>query len=127
MAPALALHLDFTEPLGGETHYLLHFGDMADPAADLIGSAPVPAGEPLQTYFVTSVSILTRLASGEQVSFTAVRLPEGGEGEADAVYSLPLTPVGQARSVTALLGYMADGQLGRDLTALLAPGSAGPR
>jgi hypothetical protein len=124
MAPALSVHLDFTEPLGGETHYLLHFGDLADPAADLIGTAVVPGGAPLETVILPPARVLTRLAAGEQVSLTAVRLPETGTGEADAVYSLPLTPVGQARSVTALLAYMSGGQLGRDLTALSTSGGA---
>jgi hypothetical protein len=43
-----------------------------------------------------------------------------GSGEGEAVFSIALNSVNQARASSVLLGYMSD-QLGRDLAALIRP------
>jgi len=122
MAPALAIEIDIIAPLGGESHYLVHFGDLADPAQDVIWMTPAGSGGPIQGIAPTDESILLRLASGEEVSLTAVRIPEEiGEDEAvegEAVFSLGISAVGQAQAVSALVGYMGGGQLAADLGLL---------
>jgi hypothetical protein len=126
MSPVLTIQLNVTEPVGEETHYLLHFGDMSDPTNDLIWSAPAAAGAPVQAVIAPPGWVLNALAAGESVSFTAVKMVP--DGQADAVFALGLTPVGQSRTVGALLNYMKSGQLGRDLTTLVpaAPAAAPP-
>ncbi|MBW3534364.1 MAG: hypothetical protein KY453_03965 [Gemmatimonadetes bacterium] len=126
MAPALALRLDVPARLGGATHYLLHFGDLSDPDDQVVWSGPVAEGEPVQALAPLSGRTLERLAAGEALSLTAARLPEGGEGEGDAIFTLGLPTAGQARAVSGWLTYMAGGQLARDLAALVPPsGSSG--
>lgn len=125
-APAIELQLNAAEPLGGETHYMLHFADLSDPPNQVIWSAPVGPGGPVQAVFPATPSALARLERGQALSFTAVALQEG-EGEAvqgDAVYSIPLPTVNQDRAVGALLAYMAGGQLSRDMTRLVPPDTA---
>ena len=127
MAPALSIQLSVTEPLMGETHYMFHFGGLEDAEADVISTLDARTGEPLRAVVLAPRWALPRLASGEQVSLTAVRLPEGAEQEAEAIYTLALTRVGQEPSVTGLLSYMAGGQLGRDLTSLIPAEGPGGR
>lgn len=121
MAPALAFELDVPEPLGGETHYFLHFGDLSDPEQQLLWAVPAASRGPVRGFFAADESHLVRLAQGEAVSLTAVRLAEdeGSEPEAEAVYTLTVSPVGQARSVTGVLQYWAGGQLADDLAAFI--------
>lgn len=122
MAPALAIRLDVPGVLDGETHYFLHFGDLSEPTTQVVWSAP--AAGPVQAVVPVPGTTLERLAAGEPLSLTAARLPEGGSGEGQAVYTLGLTPVGQARAVASLVGYMAGGQLGRDFATLVPPAAA---
>jgi hypothetical protein len=121
MSPVLTIQLNLPEPIGGETHYVLHFGDLADPVNDVIWSAPVAAGGgPIQAVFAPPGWVLNNLARGESVSFTAVKVVQEGV-KAEAVFVLGVTPVSQSRTVGALLNYMKSGQLGKDLTALVPP------
>lgn len=120
MAPALSIRFDATKPVGGETHYLLHFGDLSNPGEDVIWSAP-SAGEPLSAVFPATAAALDRLAAGEPVSLTAVSFLEDDSFDGDAIFSIPLTPIGQSESVSGLLSYMASGQLSTDLAALVPP------
>jgi hypothetical protein len=124
MSPVLTVNLNLTEPVGEETHYLLHFGDMSDPTNDLIWSAPATAGAPVQAVIAPPGWVLNALVAGESVSFTAVKMVQ--DGQADAVFVLGVTPVGQSRTVGALLSYMKSGQLGRDLMTLIPPAPAAP-
>jgi hypothetical protein len=124
MAPALEFQANVPAPLAGETHYLLHFGDLT--GDDVIWSLPV--GEPgvIQATFPASAVDLVRLQRGDVVSFTAVRVPEGdvpeGESpEAEPVYTVPLLQVNQSQAVNLLLQYMASGDLSKDLRALVPP------
>jgi hypothetical protein len=120
MSPVLTIQLNLTEPIGGETHYILHFGDLSDPLNDVIWSSPATGGGMVQAVVAPAGWILNALARGEPMSFTAVKVIQEGV-KAEAVFGLPVTPVGQSRTIGALLNYMKSGQLGKDLTALIPP------
>lgn len=132
MAPALAVELDIGRPLAGETHYFLHFGNLSDPARDVIWVAPSGGRGPIRGVASADEEMLLRLASGEEVNLTAIRiigdLVEGDEMEAlegEALFSLGLPMVGQTEAVTALVGYMGGGQLAADLSRLFPPQEGG--
>lgn len=124
MAPAIELLASVPSAIGGETHYLLHFGDLTGDD-DVVWSAPVGTGRLLRASFPAKGQDLQRLAEGSPISFTAVKVPEGVEGSegatAEAVYSLTLTAVNQVPQVTALLSYIVGGGLSRDLAVLVPP------
>lgn len=122
MAPALTFEIDMPARLGGETHYLLHFDGLDDPERDVFRTIPVPEQWPIGGAFSPSEATLVRMARGDPVSLTAVRLSEDGT-QGDAIFSIGLTPVLQSQRVTAVLQYMFGGQLESDLTALVPPGS----
>lgn len=118
MAPAVVVSLDIDRPLAGETHYLLHFEDLSDPASQVFWSAQADVAGPIQGGFPASDGVLARLMSGDEVSLTAVRLTDEDDMEGDVLYSLGFTTVGQAEAVTALLSYLVEGQFSEDLDAL---------
>ena len=125
MAPGFELQAELPSPLGGETHYVLHFGDLT--GDDVIWT--IEAGSPgrVQASFPATEAALARLQAGEPVSLTALRIPEeeGAEEAADAVFTLTLLQVGQANNVGALVQHMSSGALSRDLAALVPPGAGG--
>jgi len=125
MAPGFEIQAELPAPLGGETHYLLHFGDLT--GDDVIWS--LEAGTPgrVQASFPATEAALARLRAGEPVSLTALRIPEGegGEEAAEAVFTLTLLQVGQVSNVTALVQHMASGALSRALAALVPSGAGG--
>ncbi|MGD2122771.1 MAG: hypothetical protein PVJ76_13545, partial [Gemmatimonadota bacterium] len=123
MVPGIQLQGTLPPPLGGETHYLLHFGDLS--GDDVIWSMEAGGGGPLRATFPATASDLARLQSGELVSLSAIRAPED-QGEAgEAVYTLSLLQIGQATNVGLLLRYFSDGSFERDLRALFPTGSGG--
>jgi hypothetical protein len=123
MVPGFDLQGTLPPPLGGETHYLVHFGDLS--GDDLIWSMEAGAGGPLRAVFPARASDLERLRAGELVSLSAVRAPEQ-EGEVgEAVFTLSLLQVGQAQNVGILLDYLSDGSFDRDMRVLFPPGSGG--
>ena len=123
MAPGIDLQGILPPPLGGETHFLLHFGDLS--GDDVIWSIEAGAGGPLRAAFPARASDLDRLRAGELVSLSAIRAPEE-EGEVgEAVYTLSLLQIGQAANVGLLLQYLSDGNFERDLRALFPTGSGG--
>lgn len=125
MAPGFEIQAQLPPPLGGETHYVLHFGDLS--GDDVIWN--MEAGTPgrVQAFFPARPQDLVRLEAGEPVSLTALRvLPEeDAETNAEAVYSLTLLQVAQSTNVAVLLQHMASGELSRDLAALVPPGGGG--
>ncbi|MBE0618059.1 MAG: hypothetical protein IH608_09065 [Proteobacteria bacterium] len=123
MSPVIELQANVPPPVGGETHLLLHFGDLS--GEDVIWTSEVGAGGLIQASILGSRSDLERLQSGELVSLTAVRVPEGEDPVVEPVYTVPLLQIGQTQSVTALLQYMAGGGLGRDLAAIVPPPQPG--
>jgi hypothetical protein len=121
VAPVLALELNVTEPLAGAHFYFLHFGDLTEPTEDVIWSAPTSAQGPVDVAIPAPKAILDRLAAGEIVTLTAVRFPDATSKEGETVFSLELTSIGEASSVSAFLSYLTNGQLADDLTALVPP------
>ncbi len=129
MAPALDILVETPGLLDGETHYLLHFGDLSDPATQVVWTVAAGPGGPLQASIPAAPGALARLQAGQGLSLTAVAMqtPDEAEGvaEAQALYTLPLSPVGQAPAVGRLLGYMAGGQFAQDLRRVLPPAAGG--
>jgi hypothetical protein len=125
MSPGFELVAQLPAPLGGETHYVFHFGDLS--GDDVIWS--IEAGEPrrVQVSIPATPAQLARLQAGEPVSLTAIHVDtaETAEPQAQAVYTLTLLQVGEASNVGALLGYMKDGSLSRDLAALTPADTVG--
>lgn len=114
--PALSVRAALPEPLGGESRYVLHFGEPTE--ANILWSAPAASGAPLEASFPLGAANTRRLRAGELLSLTALR----GDASAapDPVFSIELSNVGQAPLVQGLLEYMASG-LETDLTALTTP------
>jgi hypothetical protein len=122
MAPALVIELDMDQPLDEETHYLLHFGDLSAPAEQVFWTARADQPRPIRDGFPVSEGILVRLMSGEEVTLTAIRIDETSETmEGIPLFTLGLTSVGQAQAVTALIAYMAGGELAEDLRSIFPP------
>ncbi len=121
MAPALEVQANLPAPLDGETHYLLHFGGVTEP--DVLWSAQAGSGGLVQAVMPAPGAVLGTLQAGEPMSLTAVRMSEEAGSDAEAVFSLQLTPVNQSRAVNALIGYMVSGQLSQHLMALVPPTS----
>jgi hypothetical protein len=121
MSPALVVDLDIDRPLGGETHYLLHFGDLSDPANQVFWSARAPEEGPVQDAFPVGEGVLAGLMSGEELTLTAIRVEDEETMEGSPLYTLGLTSVGQAEAVTTLVAYMAQGHLSDDLRTLFPP------
>jgi len=124
MAPALVIEMGMSRSLDEETLYLLHFGDLSDPAEQVFWTASADLDRPIRARFPVSEGILARLMAGEEVSLSAVRV-DGTDEEQEAVllYSMGFTSVGQEQAVGALLSYMVGGQLAQDLARLIPEGA----
>ena len=123
MAPAMEIQLNLPPPLGGETHYILHFGDLS--GDDVIWSADAGSGGRVQALLPAAPADLVRLRAAEQVSLSALLIPEEEGAEADLVFSLPLLQINQDASVGNLLAYLAGGGLNDDLKAIIPPPPGG--
>ena len=125
MAPGFEIQAQLPAPLGGETHYVLHFGDLS--GDDVIWT--IEAGTPgrVQASFPATGAALARLEAGESVSLTALRVPveDGEDLSAEGVFTLTLLQVSQVTNVGALIQHMASGALSRELAALVPPGAGG--
>jgi len=117
MSPALEIQANLPAPLGGETHYLLHFGEPGAP--QVVWSMPADSGGIVQAVVPLTPDVLGKLQAGEPLSLTAVRMAgqpaEGGPPQAEFVYTVGLMQVGEARAAAALVDYMAHGGLAEDL------------
>jgi hypothetical protein len=118
LVPGLAIRLIVGPALGGESYYFLHFGDLSNPAEDVIWSASAASGAPLSYMAPVRKPVLDRLAAGEPVTLTAVRFPQAGSMEGEAVYVLELPNVGQAAATQTLEEYLASGQMQSDFDTL---------
>ena len=125
MAPALDVLVDVPAPLAGETHYFLHFADLSDPASQVVWTVSAAQGGPIRASMPVAPNVLRRLQAGETVSLTAVRVDPDRTAEdvteAEALYTVSLTPVSQAPTVGRLLSYMGSGEFGQDLARLVPP------
>lgn len=124
--PTFELQLQVAQPMGGETHYMLHFGDLSDPPSQVVWMGPVGEGGPVQAVFPANAPTLARMERGQVLSLTAVAVEddpeEGTHGE--AVYSIALSNVYQEGAVGGLLQYWAGGQMSEDLRRLVPPDTA---
>ena len=125
LVPGLAISLEVGQPLGGESYYFLHFGDLSNPVEDVVWSASTATGAPIAYMASVRKPALDRLAAGEPLSLTAVRFPQAGGMEGEAVYSLELPTFGQAAAVGGLIEYMSSGQMRADFAVLAPPPPAG--
>ncbi len=125
MAPALEVQANLPQPIGGETHYLLHFGDPASP--DVVWSVPAGSGGVIQAMVPLTGAALNKLQAGDPLNLTAVKLngppAEGQPPQADFVFSLGIMQVNESRAVSALLDYMVNGGLADDLKRITSSGS----
>lgn len=123
MTPAFELQVSLPAPIGGETHYLLHFGDVAAP--EILWSAEAGPGGVIQAAVPLSGADLNKFQAGQPLSFTAVAMKappeEGAAPEGEFVFSLAIAPVNQQRAATGLLSYMAGGALAEDLKRIIPP------
>ncbi len=118
MTPALSLQMNVTKPLGGETNYVLYFGNLGD--ADVLWSTNAGSTAPSGAVIPLTSADLKKLEQGTPLGFAAVKVPEGTDAKAQAVYSITFLPVNEAKAVSALAGYMSS-KLGEDLKTLVPP------
>lgn len=116
-APSLGIRATLPMPLGDESRYVLHFGQPEE--ANIVWTGTPGTGAPLESTVPLGATHVGRLQAGEPMTFTALRSSAAGEDE--AVFTIELTSINQARASQALVAYMAGGQLGRDLTSLVRP------
>jgi hypothetical protein len=119
MAPGIAVTFNPIGPIAGETHYLLHFGNLSKPDEDVIWTGLAAEGtDGLQEVVPANRRDLVALAAGEPLHLTAVKISEDGK-QAEALYTIDVTPASQARAVSVLIAYMGNGSLAKDLKALV--------
>jgi hypothetical protein len=123
MAPGIDLQGRLPPPLGGETHYLFHFGDLS--GDDVIWSMEAGDGGLFRAVLPAKTQVLDRLRAGELVSLSAIRPPENEDDSGEAIFTLSLLEVGQELRVGALLQYLSDGTFERELRVLFPSGSGG--
>lgn len=114
VAPAFGLRAALNEPLGTETRYVLHFGDIN--AADILWSGPAGSGTPLEATIPLGAAHVVRFRAGDPVMLTAVGGANGNEPE----YSIMIGSVNQTPAATVLLNYMA-AQMADDLSRYAQP------
>ena len=92
----------------------------------MIWSAGAASGAPLAYMAPIRKDVLERLGAGEPLTLTAVRFPQAGSMEGEAVYTLDVPNVAQEAPVLALREYVTTGELLRDFTALAPPDTPPP-
>ena len=115
IAPALSLRATLPEPLGDESTYVLHFGDVTDP--DVVWEASAGSGAPIEASQPLGAAQVERLRAGEPVTFSALR---SGGASPEPVFVIELTPVNQAQAIQLLVAYMGS-QMEADLAQLVQP------
>ncbi len=118
MTPALSLQMNLTEPLGGETNYVLFFGDLGNP--DVLWTTSAGAGAPEHVVIPLTPADLKKLEAGTPLGLAALKVPEGEGAKAESVFTIGLLQVNEAQAVSALADYMS-GKLGEDLKTLVPP------
>jgi len=114
VAPALGLRAALPEPLGTETRYIVHFGDIDAP--DIVWTGPAASGTPLEATIPLAARHVVRLRSGDPVMLTAAGGPDGNQPE----FSIIVGNVNQGPATAVLLNYMAS-QMAEDLERLVQP------
>ena len=114
VAPALGVRAALPEPLGTETRYVVHFGDIDAP--DIVWSGPAGSGAPLEAAVPLAAAHVARLRAGDPVMLTAIGGADGNQPE----YSILVGNVNQGPAATVLLNYMAT-QMAEDLDRFVQP------
>lgn len=114
VVPALGLRAALPEPLGTETRYIVHFGDIDAP--DIVWTGPAASGTPLEATIPLAARHVVRLRSGDPVMLTAAGGPDGNQPE----FSIIVGNVNQGPATAVLLNYMAS-QMAEDLERLVQP------
>ncbi len=122
MTPALMLEANLPHPIGGETTYLLHFGDLGK--ADIIWSGNADTGKPIRIMTPLTPEILKKLEAGTPMGFSAVKIPKEANAKAIPVFTIGVIQVNEAQAVSSLADYMSK-QLGEDLKKLVASQKSG--
>jgi len=123
MAPGIDLQGTLPPPLGGETHYILHFGDLS--GDDVIWSIEAVESGPFRAVFPARAQDLARLRAGELTSLSAIRAPENEGESGEAIFTISFLEVSQEQRVGALLQYLSDGTFDREIRALFPSDSGG--
>lgn len=114
VAPALGLRAALPEPLGTETRYVVHFGEITAP--DVLWTTAAGSGESLEATIPLAAAHVARLRAGDPIMLTAV----GGESGDQTEYSIMVGNVNQAPAATVLINYMAS-QMAEDLDRIMQP------
>jgi len=114
VAPALGLRAALPEPLGTETRYVVHFGDIDAP--DVVWTGPAGSGAPLEAAIPLAARHVARLRAGDPVTLTAIGGADGNQPE----YSIMVGNVNQGPATVVLLNYMAT-EMGEDLDRYVQP------
>ena len=114
VAPALGLRAALPQPLGTETRYVMHFGDIDAP--DVLWTGEAGSGAALEAAIPLGAVHVARLRAGDPLMLTAV----GGESGDQTEYSILVGNVNQAPAATVLLNYMAS-QMAEDFNRLMQP------
>lgn len=114
VTPALGVRAALPEPLGTETRYVIHFGDIDTP--DILWTGPAGSGAPLEAAIPLAARHVVRLRAGDPVMLTAIGGVDGNQPE----YSIMVGNVNQGPATAVLLNYMAT-QMAEDLDRYVQP------
>jgi hypothetical protein len=114
VAPALSLRAALPEPLGTETRYVVHFGEITAP--DVLWTGAAGSGVSIEAAIPLAAAHVARLRAGDPIMLTAV----GGESGDQTEYSILVGNVNQAPAATVLINYMTS-QMAADLGRIMQP------
>ncbi len=117
MTPALVIQSNLTEPIAGETTYVLHFGTFAD--SDIVWSGPAGTGKPTDAVIPLVPTVLKKLEAGAALEFSALDVPKTKGAKAKQVFGIGLVQVNESNAVTSLAQYLSK-QLDEDVKKLSA-------
>lgn len=115
VAPVLGLRAALPEPLGTETRYVVHFGEITAP--DILWTGAAGSGVSIEAAIPLAAAHVVRLRAGDPITLTAI----GGESGNQTEYSILVGNVNQAPAATVLLNYMTS-QMAEDLGRIMQTG-----
>ncbi len=118
MTPALSIQMNLTQPLGGETNYVLYLGSLT--GSNVLWTTAAGGGAPVHAVIPLTATDLKKLEQGTPIGLAAVKVPKESDAKAQAVYNIDLLPVNEGQAVSALVDYMS-GKLSEDLKTLVPP------
>ena len=115
VAPVLGLRAALPEPLGTETRYVVHFGEITAP--DILWTGAAGSGVSIEAAIPLAAAHVVRIRAGDPITLTAI----GGESGNQTEYSILVGNVNQAPAATVLLNYMTS-QMAEDLGRIMQTG-----